>query len=67
MSRKTETLAKQLESHHTYWWKCPECSEYFNQVNGTKITFIKRLLKEEVREINGIFICNWCASKHEKQ
>lgn len=57
--------ATQVRMHHKYTWRCPECENLSEWRSGTKIIFIKWLLKEEVREINGIFICNWCASKHE--
>lgn len=65
MSRSITKLATQVVTSHRYDWDCPSCGQPFVINSGTKIIFIKWLLKEEVREINGIFICNWCASKHE--
>jgi len=65
MSRSITKLATQVVTLTRYEWICPECEGVFVKNSGTKVPFIKWLLKEEVREINGIFICNWCASKHE--
>lgn len=61
MSRKVEILATEVVTITEYTWEC-ECGKIFGIDYGTKIEFIKCLLKEDgVKIINGKAYCEVCA------
>ena len=60
MSRKVEILASEVVTETSYTWEC-ECKAYYHKTSGTKIDFIKQLLVEGVKIINGKAYCEVCA------
>lgn len=61
MARAIEILSTEVVTETHYTWEC-ECGKIFGTDYGTKIEFMKSLIKEDgVKIINGKAYCKVCA------